>query len=139
MTSTSNNPLSNPLFVKGVSAFALSIAIDKYYFQNDDMKSNAMYAAATTAGILLGSKLGEQIPAIIGDSAGLYTGKLVSQRVVEIATGGIAAYAINSYAFKNEYNRDLYMQKLLAIVAIDVAAEYLTDYVLGTSLGYLTA
>ena len=133
----SNSFLQNPKLIKGASAFAISSVADRLILKNDNMMQNATFGAAVAGGIIGGQILGDQIPAMLPDSAGLYQGKLVVQRVVEIGTGSVAAYLLNSVVFKNDFNKGAYLYKFGVIIAADVVSEYITDYVLGTSLGYL--
>ena len=132
----SNSPLSNPLFLKGTSSFAYSFLIDKFVFKNDSLSQNAIFGAGVTSGLLIGQSLGAYIPEILPDQAGLYSGKLVSQRVVEISVGATTGYIINSYVFKNDYDRSSWMKKIGAILLVDVLSEYTVDYLVGNNLGY---
>ena len=84
---SNSNPLTNPLFIKGTSSFAYSFLIDKFVFKNESLSQNAIFGAGVTSGLLIGQALGAYIPEILPDQAGLYQGKLVSQRVVEISVG----------------------------------------------------
>ena len=135
----SNSPLSNPLVLKGASSFAYSFLFDKFLFKNEDMKQNAIFSAATTGGLLLGQVLGNSLPpmGILPDQQGLYTGKLLSQRVIEVSVGVTSGYLINSYVFANDYDRSAWMKKVGTILLVDVLSEYTVDYVLGNNLGYL--
>ena len=139
MSSSSNNALTNPVLIKGASAFALSLATDKFVFGNDNLSQSTMFAGAVTAGIVGGQLIAEKAitTGMLPDSAGLYEGKLVSQRLLELAVGVGAGYAVNAFVLKNDYNRNDWMKKVGAIIVIDVLSEYSKDYVLGSSLGYL--
>jgi len=135
----SNNPLSNPIFLKGASSFAFSVALDRLYFQNSDLNSNLYFATAITGGIVLGQAVGKalDLPSIVPNSeSGMYSGKLVSQRAVELSTTVASAYIANKYLLKNEYNQEIWIKKLIAIGLIDVASEYVADYFLASPLGY---
>ena len=133
---SNSNPLNNPMFIKGVSSFGYSFLLDKFLFKNEDMKQNAIFSAATSTGLLVGQALGANIPAILPDQQGLYQGKLVSQRVVEVSVGATTGYLLNSYVFANDYDRSSWMKKVGAIILVDVLSEYTVDYVLGNNLGY---
>ena len=133
-----SNPLNNPLVIKGISAFGYSFLIDKFVFQNEDMKQNLTFSAAVAAGVLVGQTLSKTIvtSGLLPDQEGLYNGKLLSQRIIELTSGVASGYLINSYVFNNEYDRSSWMKKVGAILLVDVASEYTTDYVLGNNLGY---
>jgi hypothetical protein len=134
----SNNMFTNPVAVKAGSAFAIAFAIDNLYFQNKDLQQNAMFAGAASAGIVVGSMIGDKVPAFLPDSAGLYQGKLVTQRILELSTGIASGYAINKFVLGNDYDSSMWMQKIATIGIVDFGAEYLTDYITGSALGYLT-
>ena len=133
---SNSNPLTNPLFLKGTSSFAYSFLIDKFVFKNDSLSQNAIFGAGVTSGLLIGQSLGAYIPEILPDQAGLYSGKLVSQRVVEISVGATTGYIINAYVFKNDYDRSSWMKKIGTILLVDVLSEYTVDYLVGNNLGY---
>ena len=95
------NPLSNPMFIKGVSSFGYSVLIDKFVFKNESMTQNATFGAAVAGGLLIGQSVGQYIPAILPDQQGLYQGKLISQRVVEVSLGVTSGYLINTYLLNN--------------------------------------
>ena len=137
----SNSPLTNPIFLKGAASFGLSIAVDRLYFLNSDLNSNLYFASAITGGIVLGQSLGKAIdfPSIVPNSeSGLYSGKLVSQRAIELSTTVASGYLANKYLLKNEYNQELWIKKLISIGVIDVASEYISDYFLASPLDYFT-
>ena len=133
-----SNPLNNPMFIKGISAFGYSFLIDKFVFQNEDMTQNATFSAAVAGGIIAGQVAAKTIvtSGLLPDQEGLYNGKLLSMRMVELTVGATSGFLINSYVLNNEYDRSNYMKKLAAIIAVDIASEYTVDYVVGNNLGY---
>ena len=135
----SSNPLNNPVLIKAGAAFTLSLATDKFVFGNDNLSQSAMFAGAVTAGIASGQLIAENAitTGMLPDSAGLYEGKLVSQRLLELAVGVGVGYAVNAFVLKNDYNTNDWMKKVGAIIVIDVLSEYSKDYVLGSAVGYL--
>ena len=135
---SSNNFFTSHIGVKGASAFAISFAIDNLFFKNSDLKQNAMFASATTIGIIGGGLIGSKIPEFLPDSQGLYNGKLLSQRIIELTTGVTTSYCVNKFILNNDYDSTMWMEKLIAIGATDFAAEYAADYITGSALGYLT-
>ena len=138
-SSNSGNPLNNPVMIKSLAAFGLALAGDKFLMQNDNLQSSAIFAGAVSGGIIGGQLIAEKAitSGLIGDSNGLYEGKLVSQRLLELTIGVGAGYFANSVILKNEYNRDNMLKKFALIASVDVLAEYLTDYMLARNVGYL--
>ena len=136
---SSSNPLNNPMLLKGASAFALSLAVDKFVFGNENLSQSAMFAGAVTVGIVGGQMVAEKAitTGLIPDSAGLYEGKLLSQRLLELTIGVGAGYAVNAFVLKNDYNNNDWLKKIGAIIVIDVLSEYSKDYIMGSSIGYL--
>ena len=134
----SNNMFTNPKFVKAASSFGIAFAIDNLYFNNKDLQQNAMFAGAASAGIVVGSMIGDKVPALLPDSQELYSGKLISTRLVELTTGIASGYAINKFVLGNDYDSSMWMQKIATIAIVDFGSEYLTDYITGNALGYLT-
>ena len=103
------------------------------------MKQNAIFSAAVSGGVISGQLLGTTIitSGFIPDQQGLYNGKLLSQRIIELSVGATSGYLINAYVLNNEYDRSQWMKKVLAIAAVDIASEYTVDYIVGNNLGYL--
>ena len=134
-----SNPLNNPILIKGASAFVYAMLADKFLLNNTNLQSSAMFAGATTAGIIAGQIIAEKsvTSGILPDSAGLYEGKLVSQRLLELTLGIGASYGINMFVLKNDYNINDFLKRIGIIAVVDVAAEYTKDYFLGQSIGYL--
>ena len=136
---SSSNPLTNPTLIKGASSFAFAVAMDKFVLGNTDLNQSLMFAGATTAGIVVGEMIAVKAitSGLLPDSAGLYQGKLVSQRLLELTVGIGSGYALNSFVLKNDYNRNDFLKRLGVIAAVDVLAEYAKDYILGNTIGYL--
>ena len=140
MSSTSSsNPMLTPTLIKSAAVFGLSVAVDKFIFKNDNMTQSAIYAAANTASLIGGEMIAQKAitSGFMPDQAGLYTGKLISQRLLEVSTGVAGGYILNRFVLKNDYNGNDFLKRLGAIAVIDVLAEYTKDYVLGTTVGYL--
>ena len=136
---SSSNPLNNPMLLKGGTAFALSLAVDKFVFGNENLQQSAMFAAAVTVGIVGGQIVAEKAitTGLIPDSAGLYEGKLLSQRLLELTISVGAGYAVNALVLKNDYNTNDWLKKIGAIIVVDVLSEYSKDYIMGSTIGYL--
>ena len=57
-------------------------------------------------------------------------GKALEGRIVEIAYGSAAAYALNRFVLKNEINRSDMMKKLGIICAADIVGETVCAFLL---------
>jgi hypothetical protein len=139
MSSTNGNPLNNPVMIKSLAAFGLALAGDKFVMGNDNLQSSAIFAASVTGGIIGGQLIAEKAitSGLLPDSAGLYEGKLISQRLLELTIGVAAGYFANSIILKNDYNRNDMLKKFALIASVDVLSEYATDYFLARNVGYL--
>lgn len=135
----SNNMFTNQAAVKGGTALILGGLADRYFYGNDNMQSNAMFGAATAAGITIGGLIGNQLQSnFIPDSPGLYSGKLLSTRLIEVTSGIASTYVLNKFVLKNTYDGNSFMGKIGAVAAIDFGSEYISDYIVGNALGFLT-
>lgn len=116
---------------KPVAAAAVAYGLDTMYFGTPSNRA-IPFAAATAAGIYVGSILGHYVPDF---SFGLLAnGKSIEQRVMEVAVGGGAAYAINKFYLNNELSKKDMMKRLGAIVVADIASQYFSDYMEGKPL-----
>ena len=136
---SSSNPLNNPTMIKGASAFAFALAADKFVFGNENLYQSATFAGAVTVGIVGGEIIAQKAvtSGMLPDSAGLYEGKLLSQRLLELTIGVGAGYLVNTFVLKNDYNNNDWLKKIGTILVIDVLSEYSKDYVMGSTIGYL--
>ena len=134
-----SNPLNNPVLIKGASAFGYAMLADKFILGNTNLQSSAMFAGATSAGIIAGEIISNKVvtSGILPDSNGLHEGKMVSQRLLELTIGVGASYGINMFVLKNDYNINDFLKRIGIITVVDIAAEYTTDYFLNKSVGYL--
>jgi hypothetical protein len=121
--------MNSDAVVKPLATAAAAFAIDKLYFKETDMKRSAMFAASVGAGVYIGSMVGQYAPDFQLPMLG--SGKSAESRILEIALGGGAAYALNKYVLKNDYSRDDMLKRLGTIVVADFAGEIVADYVAG--------
>ena len=117
----------SPIWIKsGTSALAASV-LDRWVCGEDDMTQNAYFGVAVGAGVGVGSYISSLTPALLPDSAGLYTGKGVMDRTFEIGGGLAASYIISKYMTKQ--NNETLTNKLLCVVVLDFIGEYIKDYI----------
>ena len=125
----------SPIFIKS-SVGALSAAIlDRIVIGEQDMTQNAYFGISVGAGLAVGSYISSLTPALLPDSAGLYTGKGVMDRTFEVIGGTASSYIISKYMTKNETGS--MTSKILVVVASDFIAEYISDYITSQPLAYL--
>ena len=123
-------------FVKPAVGAAVAIAADRFIFNNTDVNSNAAFGGAVALGLYASAMISPNIPKFIPDIGTLASGKLVQDRVTEIAVSSAGAYVINRFVMKNDYNSSDLMKKVAVIAAADFIGEYASDYFGGRALSY---
>ena len=105
---------------------------DNVILKNNNKTSCAYFGSAVAAGVFVSSSIGQMIsPFFPTHSPVGKIGKNLEARVIEIGFGSTAAYAMNHYILKNEFNNYHNMLYKLAIIAgADVAAEMMTELML---------
>ena len=120
--------------MKVISAVLIAGLIDKYYFNELEMKHNLVFAVSTAAGIGLGSIIGAQVPNMT--SSQYINGKTVVQRSLELVFGAGVGYA--GFRISNlDYNPSEMSKRILSVLITNVAAEYASDYLSSEKLSYL--
>ena len=116
---------------KPVVAGLVAGALDQYVLKGGRIEESAMFGAAVGAGIFSVSwvepLVGPYFPTKTPMGA---IGKALEGRIVEIACGAGAAYALNRFVLKNEINFNDMMKKLGVIVAADLAGETVCELLL---------
>lgn len=130
---------NNHLMYKSVSAFGFSLLADKFVNQNQDITQSLYFAGATTAGITLGSVIGDSLPQILPSVSGIENGKTLLTRTLEISSAVGAGYALNRYVLKNDLAPSLAIRKMAILAGVDVLSEYFADYMSNEELNYITA
>lgn len=115
--------------------------IQKYVYADEDMNKVMMFAGAVAIG-QYGSQfvtpLASMLPNMPSISDSLYDGKTLAVRIVEVGSTSGIAYLVNKYLLNNDIYTDELYQRLMIIAASDVIGEYISDYMAGRSLNYLT-
>ena len=136
MSSTS---MMSPMVVKtGVAAVA-GAALDRFICNEQNAMQNVYFGVSVGAGIGLGSYLASVIPdtnLIADDPSGMWKGKSVISRVLEVGSGTASAFIISKYMIKNNMNTPI-TTRLLCVVASDILAEVVSDYVFQQPIAYL--
>jgi len=131
--------LSDPITLKPIIAFALSISIDRYYYGVNNIKSSMLFAGAVSGSFLISSLITPGLPNLFPNLGSFADGSDVQERILDVSISEIACYIINDKILRNNFYQtdDTYM-RIANIILIDVASEYITDYLSGQRLSYLT-
>ena len=117
--------------VKPVIAASTILLIDRFYFKNNDLRSNLYFAGSVAAGTFVSSSIAESTKGMMPTNTMVGSlKKNLESRVIEIACVSGVSYAANRFLLKNEYNsRDMY-QRLGAIALGDLVSEAVSEFVL---------
>ena len=127
----------HPLYVKGLVATASGGLLHRFIIGNNDIMQNVYFGASTGLGISVGSYLGSQTPdtSMIGDSEGLYKGKSLVTRALEIGVGSASTILISKYLTKQDNSSMI--SKVGIVVLSDIISELASDYYAGLPIAYL--
>ena len=128
-------------YIKPIAIVATSVAIDMLLYKQTNIQNSLMYGGALAAGNIVSVQLMSSgiIPDFLGKNlptSTMYNGATVQERVIELSMSTAAGFALNKFVLKNDSTMHI-SQKLLTIIAIDFASEYISDYIGGRSLSYL--
>ena len=126
--------ITNATFIKGASSAIIAGVLDRTVLGINNMTNNAYFGASVGAGILVGNMIGSTVPSIMQDTA-YYNGKTIAQRSFEVIGGTGLSYALIQMTTPN-YG-DFY-KRTRVVVATDYISEYITDYLIGNQLSYLS-
>lgn len=117
--------------VKPVVSGAVAAAADHFIMGDKDVKGNMYFGAAVAAGIASVSWVEPLVSNAFPTKTPIgMVGKVLESRIIEIACGSGAVYALNRFVLKNDYNpRDLF-KKLGVIALADVAGETLSEIII---------
>lgn len=116
---------------KPVFAGATAGILDRFLLKNTDTKSNLMFAGAVAGGLLAVSWVEPVISKISPSKTPVgIMKKALEGRVVEIACGSGAAYALNHFVLKNQYSHRDMLYKLGVVVAADLVGEGVSELLL---------
>ena len=128
--------MSTSDIVKPAVSGAVAILADRFIFTNTNVNNNAAFGGAVAIGLYASAMISPNIPRFLPDMGTLANGKLLQDRVTEIAVSGGSAYVINRFVMQNDYNPSDMMKKIGVIVAADFIGEYASDYFGGRALSY---
>ena len=115
--------LSHAVAKPAVAGLAAAV-IDHYVMGDVSYRRNAMFGGAVGAGIFAVSWVEPLVAPMFPTKTPLgHIGKALEGRIVEIACGSGAAYALNHFVLKNQLNPNQLLKKLGVIVAADIIGE----------------
>jgi hypothetical protein len=121
-----SHAVAKPLFA-GLTAGL----IDHYYMGTTDMKQNLYFGGAVGGGIFAVSFVEPLVSPLFPTRTPLGSmDKALEGRIVEIALGSGAAYAMNKYLLKNDYNSANLIARLGIVVVADIAGESVCELLL---------
>ena len=138
-----SNILSNQKNFKAIVAFSVSASIDKFIYKSPNVKNTLVMASIAGASNFIASTLQENnlIPSlqvIEAYNSETINIKTIEQRIIEISLAGLGSYTVNNQILKNMRPNLSIQDCLMLFVAPSLIAEYVTDYVFGQKLSYLS-
>ena len=131
----SSNSLTKPLITG-----ALVIAGDKFLFEEPDMTKSLYFGAATAAGISAATQIANMAGNLLPNfgTSGFVDSKTLEIRILEVGLGASAAYGLNRYVLKNDFQYNQMLNKLVLIAGADFVGEYITDYLDNRPLSFFS-
>ena len=121
-----SHAVAKPLFAGLTAAVA-----DHYVMKNANIKGCAMFGAAVGGGIFAVSWVEPIVSPLFPTKTPLGTvGKALEGRAIEIICGSAAAYALNRFVLKNEFNSSDMMKKVGIVIAADLVGETVCELLL---------
>ena len=138
-----SNILSDQKNFKAVVAFGVSASIDKFVYRSPNIKNTLILASIAGVSNYVASTVQENnlIPSlqiIEAYNSETINIKTIEQRIIEISLSGLGAYTVNNQILKNMRANLTIQDCVMLFVAPSIIAEYVTDYVFGQKLSYLS-
>jgi hypothetical protein len=131
----------NYLLYKSISAVGLTFALSKIWLKEENFYNNLEISTASVAGLLAGNYIGAYVGSAIGGSAQIdgASEATILQRAIEIGSSAGVGYAVNRFLLNNrDYNATTMARKIGVLALADVGSEFITDFLLGQPLTYLS-
>ena len=114
--------------LKPAVAGAICVAGNQFILGETNMISNLYFGGAVAAGIGAVSTVEPFIQRLSPSSTPIgHVAKTLESRVVEIALGSGAVFALNRFVLHNDYQPAQFMNKVFLIAASDVLSESLME------------
>ncbi len=127
--------------MKPMVAGAVAVLLDRNVIGESDMTRNAYFGAAVAVGIYASqfvTPLADMLPGLPSLNDGIYEAKTLTKRIVEVSSGSASAYFLNKYVLMNDTHPNELMYRIGIVAASDFIGEYVSDYMSGNPLAYLT-
>lgn len=133
----------NRNYLKPLVAGVIAATLDNMFLKQSIVRSNMFFGASVAVGSWLSAMAAPAVVAVVpavGDTTLMNT-KTLGVRLSEIGLGLGTSWAVNKYIVGNDYtlNSKELTNKLGVIAVSDFVAEYITDFMTGSELNYLTA
>ena len=123
---------------KPLAGAAFAAAADKFVLGQPDMQKSLIFGGTVGAALMAASVVEGSVPDFLPDISSLgASGKTMSERVVEIAAGSLAAYAVNRYVLKNDTNPRDMAKRIGVVIAADFVGTYVDEYLNTKALKFL--
>ena len=122
---------------KPIIAGGLCVIADHYVMGVSDWQSNLKFGAAVAGGTaVIGTVSNQILDALpnMGGMSGVYNGKTIVQRVLEIGGGSVGAYLVNRFVFNNDFQYSQAWKKVGIVAASQLVAEYYMDASTGAEI-----
>ena len=127
MSLTAKNLFGHAI-LKPVVAGAICVAGNQFVLGETNMVSNLYFGSAVAGGIALVSTVEPFVQEMMPTSTPLgHVAKTLESRIVEVALGSGAAFALNKYVLKADYQPAQFMHKIFLIAAADVISESIME------------
>ena len=114
--------------LKPAVADAICVAGNQFILGETNMMSNLYFGGAVAAGIGLISTVEPFIQRLAPSSTPIgHVAKTLESRVIEIALGSGAVFALNKYILKNDYQPAQFLHKVFLIAGADVISESIME------------
>ena len=128
---------SSQMMLKPLIAGAITVAVDKFYYNNDDLMQSLIFGAAVAASQVLAVFATPTVMAIVQiQNTSMFDGKTLEQRIIELGCGVGTSFVLNRYILKND-PYFYYQRKIGTILAADIGATYLSEFLSGEKLAYI--
>ena len=129
--------MSNNNLIKPIAMVACVMAGDKYILGETDMNRSMYFGLAGGAGIWAAQLVAPMVPLEKYLPSGSFTdSKTLELRILEIAGGVGAGFALNRYVLNNDPYLNIRTDKIAILAGADVLAEFIDDYMAGRPLSF---
>jgi hypothetical protein len=131
----------NQTLMKPVIVGLTAIAIDQLVLKETSVERSLYFGGAVAVGNYAAEFAYPIIKHIPMPSLNnqLYEGKTLAERIAEIGISSGMIFVLNKYIMRNDIYKDEKLMRLGVIAASDFVGTYITEYLNGEKLAFLTA